>query len=91
MSSRQNEQIGRRIAAARSARRMSQSELANTAHVSWLGQRDEAFRCLQTARHIAPQQTREHPYVREALITLLRLHLSPSEALISYSEWARAV
>lgn len=57
----------------------------------WLGQRDDAFSALQEARRIAPQHVREHPHVREALATLLRLHLAPAQPLISYVEWAGAV
>lgn len=57
----------------------------------WRGWRSDAFESLQVARRIAPQHTREHPRVREALTTLLRLHLSPPEALLSYAEWARVI
>lgn len=57
----------------------------------WLGQREGAFESLQVARRIAPQHAREHPRVRHALSTLLRLHRSPSQALRSYARWARAV
>jgi transcriptional regulator with XRE-family HTH domain len=57
----------------------------------WRGWRNDAFESLQVARRIAPQHTREHPRVREALTALLRLHLSPPEALVSYADWARVV
>lgn len=57
----------------------------------WLGRRDEAFRSLQAARRIAPQHTREHPYVRDVLVRLLRLHASPPHALVAFAEWARAI
>lgn len=57
----------------------------------WRGWRNDAFESLQIARRIAPQHTREHPRVRKALTALLRLHLSPPEALVSYADWARAV
>ncbi|MCW2913129.1 MAG: helix-turn-helix domain protein [Actinomycetia bacterium] len=57
----------------------------------WVGLRDEAFQSLHTARQIAPQHVREHPYVRDTLATLLRLHLAPAQALVSYAEWARAI
>ncbi|MBO2453757.1 helix-turn-helix transcriptional regulator [Actinomadura barringtoniae] len=57
----------------------------------WLGLRDEALASLQTARRIAPQHVREHPHVRQALLTLLRLHVSPPQALVAYAEWARAI
>jgi transcriptional regulator with XRE-family HTH domain len=57
----------------------------------WRGWRNDAFESLHVARRIAPQHTREHPRVREALTTLLRLHLSPPQALVSYADWARVV
>lgn len=57
----------------------------------WVGLRDEAFQSLHTARQIAPQHVREHPYVRDTLLTLLRLHLAPAQTLVSYAEWARAI
>ncbi|MFC5749531.1 helix-turn-helix domain-containing protein [Actinomadura rugatobispora] len=57
----------------------------------WLGMRDEAFGSLQTARQIAPQHVREHPFVRDALVTLLRLHVSPPHALVAFAEWARVI
>jgi hypothetical protein len=57
----------------------------------WLGRREDAFRSLQEARRIAPQHVREHPQVREALATLLRLHLAPAPQLLSYADWVRAI
>lgn len=57
----------------------------------WLGQRDAAFRSLQAAKRIAPQHTREHPYVRDVLVRLLRLHTSPPHVLVAFAEWARAI
>ncbi|MCD0450797.1 helix-turn-helix domain-containing protein [Actinocorallia sp. API 0066] len=57
----------------------------------WTGRRDDAFRSLQNARRIAPQHVREHPQVREALGTLLRLHRTPPQSLISYAEWVGAI
>ncbi|TDC81862.1 helix-turn-helix transcriptional regulator [Actinomadura sp. 7K507] len=57
----------------------------------WLGRREEAFRALQAARRIAPQHTREHPFVRDVLVRLLRLHASPPHALVAFAEWARAI
>lgn len=73
MSSRQNEQIGRRIAAARSARRMSQSELAKTAHVSLSTLRkaeqgsrpvtDRVLQALSAALEIDPERlTGQHAH-----------------------------
>jgi hypothetical protein len=57
----------------------------------WNGQRDQAFDSLEAARRIAPQHAREHPRVRRALTTLLRLHSSAPTALVAYADWARAV
>lgn len=57
----------------------------------WLGMREESFGSLQAARRIAPQHVREHPYVRDVLVTLLRLHVSPPHALLAFAEWARAI
>ncbi|MDL4776087.1 helix-turn-helix domain-containing protein [Actinomadura xylanilytica] len=57
----------------------------------WLGLRDEAFQSLQAARKIAPQHVREHPHVRDALVTLLRLHFAPPHALVTFAEWAHAI
>jgi transcriptional regulator with XRE-family HTH domain len=57
----------------------------------WLGMRDEAFGSLQRAREIAPQHVREHPHVRDGLVTLLRLHMAPAQTLVSFVEWARAI
>jgi transcriptional regulator with XRE-family HTH domain len=57
----------------------------------WLGLREEAFASLREARRIAPQHVREHPYVRDAILTLLRLHSTPPYTLVSFAEWARSV
>ncbi|MEV5826730.1 helix-turn-helix transcriptional regulator [Spirillospora sp. NPDC052242] len=57
----------------------------------WLGKRDEAFASLRTARQIAPQHVRGHPFVHDALDTLLRLHVSPPHPLVAFAEWARIV
>jgi transcriptional regulator with XRE-family HTH domain len=57
----------------------------------WLGMRDDALQSLQVARRIAPQHVREHPQVRDALVTLLRLYRSPPQQLLAFAEWARAI
>ncbi|AWS41258.1 helix-turn-helix domain-containing protein [Streptosporangium sp. 'caverna'] len=57
----------------------------------WTGRRDDAFASLQRARKIAPQHTREHPRVREMLITLLRLQRTPPDAFLSFAAWVRAI
>ncbi|WP_424528867.1 helix-turn-helix domain-containing protein [Sphaerisporangium viridialbum] len=55
----------------------------------WTGRREDAFTSLQLARRIAPQHTREHPHVREALTTLLRLQRASQESLLAFAGWAR--
>ncbi|MEV4254852.1 helix-turn-helix transcriptional regulator [Spirillospora sp. NPDC049652] len=57
----------------------------------WLGMRRQALRSLHEARHAAPQHVREHPHVRDALVTLLRLSVTPSRPLVAFAEWARAI
>ena len=44
----------------------------------WSGHPDHAFESLKVARRIAPQHTREHPWVREDAATLRRLKTSRS-------------
>ncbi|MFG2022151.1 helix-turn-helix domain-containing protein [Streptomyces sp. NPDC048825] len=56
----------------------------------WSGRRGEAFESLQVARRIAPQHTREHPWVREDAATLRRLKRADSEALTNFAEWCAA-
>ncbi|GAA2850778.1 helix-turn-helix domain-containing protein [Streptosporangium fragile] len=53
----------------------------------WAGLKEAAFESLRTARKIAPQHTREHPWVREDAETLLRLHRASSESLVCFAEW----
>lgn len=57
----------------------------------WSGQADRSFEALKTARHIAPQHTREHPWVREDAGTLRRLKRADSEALTAFAEWCSAL
>ncbi len=57
----------------------------------WIGQREQAFRSLCVARQVAPQHVRVHPHVREVLLTLVRLHRRPPEALTRFAEWAGAL
>lgn len=45
-----------------------------------------AFRCLQAARKIAPQQARHHPMVRETVADLAHRRRSTDE-LVSYASW----
>ncbi|MDQ0990540.1 helix-turn-helix domain-containing protein [Streptomyces sp. V3I7] len=56
----------------------------------WSGRTDDAFASLQTARSIAPQHTREHPWVREDAATLRRLKRADAESLTNFAEWCAA-
>ncbi|MEV0482964.1 helix-turn-helix transcriptional regulator [Streptomyces sp. NPDC050508] len=56
----------------------------------WSGLTDDAFESLKAARRIAPQHTREHPWVREDAATLRRLKRADSEALTNFAEWCAA-
>ncbi|MGW7209542.1 helix-turn-helix domain-containing protein [Streptomyces sp. NPDC054837] len=56
----------------------------------WAGLADHAFESLKVARRIAPQHTREHPWVREDASTLRRLKRTDSEALTGFAEWCAA-
>ncbi|WUR80798.1 helix-turn-helix domain-containing protein [Streptomyces phaeochromogenes] len=56
----------------------------------WSGHVDHAFDSLQAARRIAPQHTREHPWVREDAATLRRLKRAESESLTNFAEWCAA-
>ncbi|WP_234367376.1 MULTISPECIES: helix-turn-helix domain-containing protein [Streptomyces] len=56
----------------------------------WSGLADDAFESLKVARNIAPQHTREHPWVREDAATLRRLKRADSESLSSFAEWCAA-
>ncbi|MFG2718157.1 helix-turn-helix domain-containing protein [Streptomyces sp. NPDC048416] len=57
----------------------------------WAGMVDDSFESLKTARHIAPQHTREHPWAREDTATLRRLKRAGSESLTRFAEWIGAV
>ncbi|MFE0887146.1 helix-turn-helix domain-containing protein [Streptomyces rochei] len=56
----------------------------------WSGLADDAFESLKVARHIAPQHTREHPWVREDAARLRRLKRADSETLTNFAEWCAA-
>ncbi|MGW0824073.1 helix-turn-helix domain-containing protein [Streptomyces sp. NPDC002845] len=56
----------------------------------WSGLADHAFDSLRIARRIAPQHTREHPWVREDAATLRRLKRAESESLTTFAEWCAA-
>jgi len=56
----------------------------------WSGRADQAFELLKVARHIAPQQTREHPWVREDVGTIRRLKRADWETVTKFAEWCAA-
>ncbi|MGW8743974.1 helix-turn-helix domain-containing protein [Streptomyces sp. NPDC055794] len=56
----------------------------------WSGLAEHAFESMKSARGIAPQHTREHPWVREDAATLRRLKRADSESLTSFAEWCAA-
>ncbi|MFF4061507.1 helix-turn-helix domain-containing protein [Streptomyces sp. NPDC001668] len=56
----------------------------------WSGLADDSFESLKVARRIAPQHTREHPWVREDAATLRRLKRADSETLTNFAEWCAA-
>ncbi|TYB58348.1 helix-turn-helix transcriptional regulator [Nonomuraea sp. PA05] len=55
----------------------------------WLyhGDRRRALEALYTARRIAPQQTRNHPMVRETVRMLNQLERRPSRLLTRFAAW----
>lgn len=55
----------------------------------WLdyGSREKAFAALQAARRAAPEQTRNHPQVREIVQTLIRLERYSKESLSGFAAW----
>lgn len=57
---------------------------------AWGGRFDGAFTSLKTARSIAPQHTREHPWAREAVGTLVRLRRTDDASLRSFASWIGA-
>jgi transcriptional regulator with XRE-family HTH domain len=55
----------------------------------WLdyGNREKAFAALQAARRVAPEQTRNHPQVRETLQTLIHMERYGKESLAGFAAW----
>ncbi|MEU0813959.1 helix-turn-helix domain-containing protein [Streptomyces mirabilis] len=55
----------------------------------WLdyGNREKAFAALQAARKAAPEQTRNHPQVRETVLTLIRMERYSKESLSGFTQW----
>jgi hypothetical protein len=52
-----------------------------------MGRTEQALKALRAARTVAPQQTRYHPFVREAVGTLVRRQRMASEGLTSLAAW----
>ncbi|MCT9091581.1 helix-turn-helix transcriptional regulator [Streptomyces sp. ASQP_92] len=57
----------------------------------WAGLMDDSFESLKTARRIAPQHTREHPWARQDTATLRRLKRADFASLTHFAEWIGAV
>ncbi|UGY91037.1 helix-turn-helix domain-containing protein [Streptomyces gobiensis] len=57
----------------------------------WAGLRDNAYESLKVARKIAPQHTREHPWVQEDIATLRRIKRADREDLSNFAQWCGAV
>ncbi|MFI6765910.1 helix-turn-helix domain-containing protein [Streptomyces sp. NPDC050355] len=55
----------------------------------WLdyGNREKAFAALQAARSVAPEQTRNHPQVRETVKTLIHLERYGKQSLSGFASW----
>ncbi|MFI0820022.1 helix-turn-helix domain-containing protein [Streptomyces sp. NPDC021098] len=56
----------------------------------WSGIPCDAFESLKAACRIAPQHTRDHPWVREDAATLRRLRRADADDLSSFAEWCHA-
>ncbi|MEU1294569.1 helix-turn-helix domain-containing protein [Streptomyces sp. NPDC005840] len=56
----------------------------------WTGRRDAAFEALRAARRIAPQHTREHPWVRHDVAVLRRLTRARADELSAFAQWCAA-
>ncbi|WP_157767950.1 helix-turn-helix domain-containing protein [Actinosynnema pretiosum] len=55
-----------------------------------LGNHEDAYTCLLAAREAAPEHTRSHPQVRQALSVLLRTHPRLTTGLLDLAAWAGA-
>jgi hypothetical protein len=55
----------------------------------WLdyGNREKALAALQAARRVAPEQTRNHPQVREVVLTLIQMERYSKESLSGFASW----
>jgi hypothetical protein len=56
----------------------------------WAGRAQHAFESLKVARRVAPQHTRNHPWVREDAATLRRLRRADVEDLSHFAQWCGA-
>jgi transcriptional regulator with XRE-family HTH domain len=56
----------------------------------WAGRPQHAFESLKVARRVAPQHTRNHPWVREDAATLRRLRRANVEDLSHFAQWCGA-
>ncbi|MFJ3302178.1 helix-turn-helix domain-containing protein [Streptomyces sp. NPDC086549] len=93
-----NEYVGRALAVAREwkppntlpAERRSGFYIELARAQLWSGLARDAFESLKVSRRIAPQHTREHPWVREDTATLRRLKRADAETLTNFAEWCAA-
>ncbi|MGY1456357.1 helix-turn-helix domain-containing protein [Streptomyces sp. SS8] len=53
----------------------------------WTGRTDAAFRSLQEARQVSPQQTKYHPLVRETYASLMSAHRRLPHTFANYGTW----
>ena len=57
----------------------------------WEGRVDDAYESLKAARRLAPQHTREHPWVREDIVKVRRLKRGAGEDLTRFMTWCNAL
>ncbi|TMU98110.1 helix-turn-helix domain-containing protein [Streptomyces sp. DASNCL29] len=56
----------------------------------WMGRTEDSFKSLRRARHLAPQQTRYHPLVRETYAGLAHARRSMPETFTGFGAWLGA-
>ncbi|MGR3933716.1 helix-turn-helix domain-containing protein [Streptomyces sp. BRA346] len=56
----------------------------------WMGRTEDSFGSLRKARHVAPQQTRYHPMVRETYSGLTHARRQMSESFSGFGAWLGA-
>ena len=54
---------------------------------TWTAKHEDAFRSLEQARKVAPQQTRYHPGVHETVATLLRARAKAPDPVVAFAQW----